>query len=418
LAPARDVIGVCRELAAFSEEPGATTRRFLSPPMRDVHARLGAWMENTGMTVTVDAAGNLRGLYPAESAAAPRLLIGSHLDTVPHAGAFDGILGVALGIALVDLLGGRRLPLAIEVVGFSEEEGVRFSVPFIGSRALAGTVDDDLLHRRDGEGVSVREALVDFGLDPARLSEARANRAIGYLEFHIEQGPVLDRLSLPLGVVTAIAGQTRAEVTFTGAANHAGTTPMSARRDALAAAAEWIGLVERDARSVPDLVATIGRIDVAPGAANVVPGRAIASLDVRHADDAVRRATAERLVLAAREAGDRRGVGVTIDIRLDQRTVPMDEGLTAMVARAVERSGATVHRMASGAGHDAMILAPVMPVAMLFLRSPGGVSHHPDETVLEGDVASALAAGGQLLDDLATHHPGLRSPAESASSRD
>jgi allantoate deiminase len=337
---------------------------------------------------------------------------------VPHAGAFDGILGVALGIALVDLLGGRRLPLAIEVVGFSEEEGVRFSVPFIGSRALAGTVDDDLLHRRDGEGVSVREALVDFGLDPARLSEARANRAIGYLEFHIEQGPVLDRLSLPLGVVTAIAGQTRAEVTFTGAANHAGTTPMSARRDALAAAAEWIGLVERDARSVPDLVATIGRIDVAPGAANVVPGRAIASLDVRHADDAVRRATAERLVLAAREAGDRRGVGVTSDIRLDQRTVPMDEGLTAMVARAVERSGATVHRMASGAGHDAMILAPVMPVAMLFLRSPGGVSHHPDETVLEGDVASALAAGGQLLDDLATHHPGLRSPAESASSRD
>jgi allantoate deiminase len=386
--------------------------------MRDVHARLAAWMKKTGMTVSVDAAGNLRGIYPAGSAAAARLLIGSHLDTVPHAGAFDGILGVALGIALVDLLGGRRLPFAIEVVGFSEEEGVRFAIPFIGSRALAGTVDDDLLHRRDGEGVSVREALVEFGLDPARLSEARVNGAIGYLEFHIEQGPVLDRLSRPLGVVTAIAGQTRAEVTFTGAANHAGTTPMSERRDALAAAAEWIGLVERDARSVPDLVATVGRIDVAPGAANVVPGRAVASLDVRHADDAVRRATAEQLVLAAREAGERRGVGVTIDIRLDQRTVPMDDVLTAMVARAVERSGVIAHRMASGAGHDAMILAPVMPVAMLFLRSPGGVSHHPDETVLESDVALALAAGRQLLDDLAARHPGLRSPAEPASSRD
>ena len=402
LAKAREVIRVCRELATFSEEPGVTTRTFLSPPMREVHARLSEWMVRAGMTVNIDAAGNLRGTYPGRSATAPRLLVGSHLDTVPHAGAFDGILGVVLGIALVDLLDGRSLPFAIEVVGFSEEEGVRFGVPFIGSRALIGTVDEGLLERRDRDGTSVREAIASFGLGPSRLASGRINGAVGYVEFHIEQGPVLDSLSLPLGVVTAVVGQTRLEVTFAGAANHAGTTPMTVRRDALAAAAEWIAAVESDARAVPDLVATVGRIELTPGATNVIPGRAVASLDVRHEDDRVRQAASERLASAAHAVAARRGLDVTVDVRLDQATVPMDGAMTAMIARAVERSGVPVHRMASGAGHDAMILAPHMPAAMLFLRSPGGISHHPDETVHEADVAAALAAGRHLLDELAS----------------
>ena len=390
---------MCRELAACSEEPGFTTRTYLSPPMGDVHARLAGWMERAGMQVRVDAAGNLRGVYGASSARPP-LIIGSHLDTVPCAGAFDGILGVVLGVALVDLLERRPWPFPIEVIGFSEEEGVRFSTPFIGSRAVVGTVDADLLDRRDARGISVSQAIAAFGLDAALLPDARVGAALGYLEFHIEQGPVLDALDLPLGVVTAIVGQTRADVTFTGSANHAGTTPMPQRRDALAAAAEWIGFVESEARRVSDLVATVGRLDADPGATNVVPGRAQASLDVRHASDDVRRATAEGLLTAANSIGERRGIQVTTDVRLDQASVPMDEALTARLARAVERAGEHVHRMPSGAGHDAMILAPHVPAAMLFVRSPGGISHHPDENVNEADVAAALAAGRELLDDL------------------
>ena len=397
---ARQVIRECRHLAACTEEPGAITRRFLSPPMRDVHRHLTAWMERAGMRVEVDAAGNLRGRY-ATAAGGPGFYIGSHLDTVPDAGAFDGVLGVALGIALVESLGGRRLPFDLEVIGFSEEEGVRFGVPFIGSRAFCGTLTDDVLMRLDADGISVSDAVARFGLDPARLAGARHGPAIGYLEMHIEQGPVLDTLGLPLGVVTAIVGQSRAGITFSGRASHAGTTPMTARRDALAAAAEWITVVERDALAVPGLVATVGRLDVSPGGTNVVPGRAAASLDVRHADDRTRHMAFEQLTASAGRIGAKRGIDVAVDVRLDQRTVPMDAALTGALARAVEESGSPVHRMTSGAGHDAMIVAPHMPAALLFVRSPSGISHHPDEAVLEGDVAAALAAGRRLLEDLA-----------------
>jgi allantoate deiminase len=401
-AKAREVIRVCRQLATYSEEPGVTTRTFLSPPMHDVHAQLTHWMQRVGMTVGVDAAGNLRGVYSASFDTTERLFIGSHLDSVPNAGAFDGILGVVLGIALVDLLGGRRLPFAIEVIGFSEEEGVRFGVPFIGSRALAGTLDDELLQRCDANGISVLDAIVGFGLDPSRLPAARIERGLGYLEMHIEQGPVLDSLALPLGVVTAIAGQTRLDMTFLGAANHAGTTPMTMRRDALAAAAEWVGVVESEASSVPGLVATVGRMNVSPSVTNVVPGQVIASLDVRHVDDDERGAAVERLVSSAHLIAERRGIEVTWDMHLDQSSVSMDASLTETLAQSVERAGSTVHLMASGAGHDAMILAPCLPVTMLFVRSPGGISHHPDEDVREDDVTAALAAGRQLLDDLAS----------------
>ncbi len=409
-ALAREVIARCRSLAACSDEPGFTTRTFLSPAMRAAHAQLSAWMKAAGMTVSVDAAGNLRGVLAAATAGARTLLIGSHLDTVPHAGAFDGPLGVVIGVALVEQLQGRRLPFNIEVVAFSEEEGVRFGVPFIGSRALVGDVDAKLLETRDASGVSIAEAIRDFGLDPSgvataavtpRLRSGQASAPLGYLEFHIEQGPVLHASGKPLAVVDRISGRTAADVAFVGVAGHAGTTPMDARRDAVAGAAVWLRDVEEYARRVPGLVATTGQIVVTPGAANVIAERCRISLDVRHGEDATRTSAVDHLEARAREIARRRQLSLEWSTRLDQPTTPMDARLVAMLKHSVTRAGAPVETMPSGAGHDAMIVAPHMPAAMLFLRTPGGLSHHPDETVLDDDVALALAAGGHFLDELA-----------------
>jgi allantoate deiminase len=407
---AREVIRWCRQLAKLSEDRNAITRTFLSRPMRDVHTALAAWMARVGMTVRVDAIGNIRGVYPprvsaAPPAAVPRFYIGSHLDSVPNAGAFDGVLGTVLAIALVELLGEKRFPFALEVVGFSDEEGVRFGAPFLGSRALAGTFDTALLERTDETGRSLRDAIRHFGLEPSRIPDAQVPaNALGYLEFHIEQGPVLENLNLPLAVVDVISGQSRAELTFDGAPGHAGMTPMKMRRDALACAAAWITEVEREALTTSGLVATVGRIAIEPGAGNVVPGRAVVSLDVRHPADRMREAAVERLSKAAEEIAARRGLTMTWEARLDQRSVAMDPGLAAMLDRALEHAGAPAHRMSSGAGHDAMVLAAKMPVGMLFLRCEGGLSHHPAENVREDDVATALEAGLTFLNELDLAH--------------
>lgn len=409
---AREVIRWCRQLAKLSEDRAGTTRTFLSRPMREVHTALAAWMARAGMTVRVDAIGNLRGVYPpavsrTPVASPPRFFIGSHLDTVPNAGAFDGVLGVVLAIAVVEMLGETRFPFALEVVGFSDEEGVRFGVPFLGSLALAGSFDLALLDRTDAGRRTLRDAIRGFGLEPNRIPDAQApSNALGFLEFHIEQGPVLDDLNLPLAVVDVISGQSLANVTFSGMAAHAGTTPMKMRKDALACAAAWITEVEREAITTPGLVATVGRIDVEPGAGNVVPGKATISLDVRHPADAMRRAAAERLAKAADDIASRRGLQMTYEGRLDQASVAMQPATAAMLDRAVERAGFPAHRMSSGAGHDAMILASRMPVGMLFLRCAGGISHHPAESVREEDVAAALEAGLIFLDELAQVHHG------------
>jgi len=381
------VIECCRTLAAFTEQPGSITRTFLSPPMREVHRHLGAWMERVGMRVSIDAAGNLRGLYG--DAEKPRLIIASHLDTVPNAGAFDGILGVMMGIALAEL----RPRTAIEVIGFSEEEGVRFGLPFIGSKALTGELDASILSRTDQHGITLEQAIRDFGLDPSDLPAARLSpHAAAYLEFHIEQGPVLDVMDLPLGVVESIVGQSRWALTFEGKANHAGTTPMALRKDPLVAAAKWICSVDAYARHHPGLAATVGSLTVLPNAGNVVPGEVRASLDVRHAGDAERLRAVSFLLAQA---------GCRHEERLNQPSVPLDPELTTMLASA---AGPSVHRMNSGAGHDAMILAPHLPSAMLFLRSPGGISHHPDESVQTEDVEAALAAGARFIEIWGAQH--------------
>ena len=334
---AQCVIDRCRFLAQFTEEPGHITRIHHSQAMHDVHAHVGQWMREAGMTVTVDAAANIRGRHDGLTPDAPTLYIGSHLDTVPHAGAFDGILGVVLAISLI----GRRYRFAIEVVGFADEEGARTGKPFLGSLAFIEQV-------------------------PAG--------ALGYLEFHIEQGPVLDQRGIPLAVVDTIVGQTRLELVFHGKASHAGTTPMQFRQDALCAAAEWVLAVQRHG-------GTVGRLEVFPGAPNVIPGEVRATLDLRHADDAVRLATVDQLIAGS------------VVSRYDQPAVAMDPKLSSLLQP-------DAPRMPSGAGHDAMIMARRMPAAMLFLRSPGGISHHPDETVLVEDVDAALRAGEAFLDRL------------------
>jgi len=334
-----------------------------------------------------------------------RLLIGSHLDTVPNAGAYDGVLGVVLPIALLGALKGRKLPFAIEVVGFSEEEGVRFGTPFIGSRALVGSLDEDLLRRQDAQGISIRKAIEDFGLNPAEIGQAAMrdqDNVLGYVEFHIEQGPVLENAGQPLGVVEAIAGQSRLELTFVGHANHAGTTPMNLRHDALAAAAEWIGAVERRALSTTGLVATVGAIQAKPGATNDIAGETRLSLDVRHRHDETRNTAVDYLIQLAEDVAKHRRLRVQCAVLMDQRAVPMDPFLVSEVEQAVSKAGCEPCRMVSGAGHDAMILAEKVPTAMIFLRTPGGISHDPAESVEVGDVAKAIDCGLHLLDQLAS----------------
>jgi allantoate deiminase len=399
---AREVVARCQALARFSEDADSIRRTFLSPPMRDVHRAITEWLTPLPTTSRVDAVGNLRILYPGEPNA-PRLLIGSHLDTVPNAGAYDGILGVVLAIALLSACDGRQYPFTIEVVGFSEEEGVRFGTPFIGSRALVGSLDEETLNRRDTQGISISKAISNFGLNPAEIPQAAVgDDTLGYIEFHIEQGPVLEKAGHSLGIVETIAGQSRMQFTFVGHANHAGTTPMNLRHDALAAAAEWISAVERHAQNVAGLVATVGSMQAKPGAVNVIAGEAQLSLDVRHQSDEARKRAVDYFIRQAEDIATRRGLRVRSKQLMDQQAVSMDSFLIKQVAEAVRRAGCEPFRMVSGAGHDAMILAAKVPSSMIFLRTPGGISHDPSESVKVEDVAKAIDCGLHLLDQLAS----------------
>jgi allantoate deiminase len=400
---AQRAIAECRRISQMSEEPGRITRRFLTPPVHEVHALLRSRMESLGMSAHTDAAGNLHGLWQPPDAHAKRLVLGSHIDTVPDAGAFDGVLGVALALEWTRLAQELKLPLPIEVIAFSEEEGVRFGVPFLGSRAVAGRFDPALLALKDADGTTLEQAIRAFGLDPGKIGDAALDAdALGFVEIHIEQGPVLESEGLSVAAVTAVVGQTRLTAEFTGHANHSGTTPMRLRRDALAGAAEWVSAVEAIALETQGLIATVGKIDVEPNAANVIAGVARVSLDVRHADDASRKAAVESLVAQAQSIADKRGLTLQIARQMDQPAVPMDERLTAYLADAIAAAGLPEKLMTSGAGHDAMVMAARVPTTIHFLRSPGGISHHPNESVLEEDVEAALSLGHRFLQRLAT----------------
>ncbi len=347
--------------------------------------------------IHIDSAGNFRATLPGRSAR--RIVIGSHLDTVPNAGPFDGVLGVVLGMAIAEAYRTQAPPCTLEIAGFSEEEGVRFGRPFIGSIGFVSGLADDFLDLQDKNGVSVQQAIRDFGLESDSVARSQMTAAEAYLEFHIEQGPVLDSLNLPLGVVTSIAGQTRATAIFTGKSNHAGTTPMALRQDAFCAAAEWALFVESIARQDSGLVATVGSVQVAPGAVNVIPGIARLSLDVRHPKDPVRLEALDNIVQKGQEIAAHRKLEFQFKVVVNQAAVAMDSAVVAMTERALSAVGVNPHKMTSGAGHDAMILAKYIPSGMIFLRSPNGVSHHPDESVLLEDVELALRAGRHFVEN-------------------
>lgn len=404
-ALAARVMERCAALGAISEEEGRLTRRSYTPALRRAHDQVAEWMRAAGMQVYEDAAGSLVGHYPADRSAARALLIGSHLDSVRDAGRYDGPLGVLVGIAAVEALhsAGRRLPFAVEVIAWADEEGLRFGRSFLGSMAAAGSFDPALLELKDQDGITLADAIAAFGGDPAMLAQDARRPAdlLGYLEVHIEQGPQLEAQRLPLGVVTAIQGATRAALRLTGVAGHAGTTPMDLRRDALCAAAEIVLAAEATARATPGLVATAGQIAALPGASNVIPGLASLSLDIRHPADDARLAAVAAIRSRAEAIAAARGVSLEWDELQSTAAVPMAPVMQERLGRAVAAAGHTPFALPSGAGHDAMILARVTDAAMLFVRCEGGVSHNPAEAVAADDVAAAVAAVGAFLDTLA-----------------
>jgi allantoate deiminase len=376
-------------LGELSEEPDRLTRRFATPALARARDAVAGWMEDAGMTTRRDAVGNVVGRHGAGERP---LVLGSHLDTVPNAGAFDGPLGIVVAIAVVErlALGGPQPSSPVEVVAFADEEGTRFGTSFLGSAAYVGAFEPAWLDLVDGEGTTLREAILAEGGEPDAAVGARSPDLAGYLEVHIEQGPVLEREGCPVGVVTAIAGQTRARIVLTGEAGHAGTLPMDARHDALAAAAEVVLAVERHGRAEEGLVATVGSLALSPNVGNVVPGQARLLLDVRHADDGVRRRAADEIRAETVGIAARRGVRADWTTRYDTPAVVIDETLRARLADGVRARGLPVRDLASGAGHDAVVLSRVCPAAMLFVRCAGGISHDPRESVSEEDVAVAL----------------------------
>jgi allantoate deiminase len=395
------VIQVCQEIATFTETDGLTSRPLFAESMRACHQVLRTWMEKIGMRATVDAAGNLRGVYSGESVSGERLLIGSHLDAVPNAGPYDGVLGVALGLALMEALDGQRFPFEIEVIGFSEESGQRFGTPFLGSRALVGRIDEQLLDSKDISDISLREAIAHYGLDASELPDAVLTPdTFAFLEYHIERGPVLESLHKPLGVVEAIVGRSRFTVEFIGEPSNSGTTPMNLRRDALSGAAEWIGMVEQEARSVNGLFATVEKVEVFPGATGVIPSNVTMSVDMRHHSDKTLNGTIARLLEKARHVAQKRRLRFDFHRNLDHQAVVMHPGLVHIAERALRLAGCPSSHLVSGYGHDAMILAEKIPSALIFVRTPDGLSQHPGMQISPPDVELAISSGLHFLKEL------------------
>ena len=395
------------EIGAISESEAALTCSYMTPAHRETAQRIARWMAEAGMEVHTDDAGNVIGRFAAANPAAKTLMTGSHYDTVRNGGKYDGRLGIALPVAVVRHLHerGERLPFHVEVVAFAEEEGVRFKSTFLGSNAVAGRFDMALLEQRDVDGVTMRDAITGAGFDPERIPQIarRHEDLLGFVEVHIEQGPVLLERGLALGVVTAIAGSSRFLVELSGVASHAGTTPMTMRRDAAAAAAEIVLLVERRCGGAESLVGTVGQLEVPGGSVNVIPGRCALSLDIRAASDVVRLAAVMDVLDGIGEIAARRGVDASVRQIVSANAAPCAPWLMEQLGEAVKRSGLPRFDLLSGAGHDAMAMAAVTDVAMLFTRcGNGGISHNPLETMTADDAETAAQV---LLDFLRSFRP-------------
>jgi allantoate deiminase len=412
-SPGDAIAARINELANISETSGQLTRVFLTEQHRAAADLVLGWMREAGMRAHLDAIGNVCGRYEGERPGLPCLMLGSHYDTVRDAGKWDGPLGLITAICCVADLNRRakRLPFAIEVTGFADEEGVRFASTLLGSRAMAGTFDKSVLNSRDRDGVSMREALRQFGLDPDRIGAAARARSelLAYVELHIEQGPVLEAEGLPVGVVTAISGATRLAVALTGMAGHAGTVPMALRRDALSGAAECISAIEASCRADEGgLVGTVGTIDALPGASNVIPGRVSFTIDMRAASDTHRRNAVADVLRQIEAIAKRRELALEVDVTHENRTVPCAPWLKRQVVEAVTAEGFRAFELPSGAGHDGMAMIDVADVAMVFVRCRGGVSHHPDEHVDAADADAGARVLLRLIENFRPGHSGAR----------
>lgn len=388
------------ELAAISEEPDRLVRRFATPALTQAADLVAGWMEAVGLSVRRDAVGNVIGRTRGDG---PPFVLGSHLDTVPNAGRYDGPLGILVALAVVERLaaGGTLPAVPVEVVAFADEEGTRFGTAYLGSAAYTGAFERRWLDLADVEGVALGEAISAAAGDPEAAVALPAPQLAGYLEVHIEQGPVLEREALSVGVVSAIAGQSRVRLVVRGEAGHAGTVPMAARRDALAAASETVLAVEHVGRTTDGLVATVGALSLSPNVGNVVSGEVRMLLDVRHADDDVRGRAVAAIRTEVERIASARGVETTWTLRYDTPAVELTPELRRRLEAAIEAAGHPVRSLVSGAGHDAVILSRICPAAMLFVRCAGGISHDPRESVEEADVAVALEVVERFVRGLA-----------------
>jgi len=379
------------QLALVSDEPGILTREFFGPGMILATELVQEWMRNAGLHVERDGWGNLFGRTAPPTDSRPLLVLGSHLDTVRNAGKFDGSLGVLAALAAVESLDSdarARLPFVVEVSAFSDEEGVRFHTTYLGSRAAVGAIRDEDLQCCDRTGTRLADLIDPSCHHP--VARYRPGQLLGYLEAHIEQGPVLEQEGLPVGVVQGIAGQTRVAIGFTGMAAHAGTCPMGLRKDALAGAAELVLAVEKLARNTSGLVATVGCLEVPDAASNVVPGCAKLSLDLRHLEDSVRQRTLQELSQQAEHIAQERGLRLEWRLVQEAPSVPCDRSLQQILSECVERNLGRAISLRGGAGHDAVAMAQVGPIGMLFVRCAGGVSHHPSESIDPADLSVAI----------------------------
>jgi allantoate deiminase len=394
------------QLGTISSEPQRLVRLYLSPEHRKAADLVGAWMREAGMAVSEDALGTVRGHWHPEKK--KRLLIGSHIDTVIDAGKYDGPLGVVAGILAVRELAERNvdLPFGIDVLAFGDEEGSRFRTTLAGSSACAGVFDRSSLAFPDRNGISLADAIKAYGhsVDAIPAAAYDPSDVVAFVEVHIEQGPVLEAKGLPLGVVTGIVGQSRMRVVVLGEAGHAGTVPMHMRQDALAGAAELMLLIERTALENQDdgMVATVGRIEASPGATNVIPGRVGFSLEFRSSSDAKRKAAIDQIKADAQRIGVKRRLEFAFEPFHETNTTACTPALQDLMANAIASLGYQTVRLPSGAGHDAQVMAKLCPMAMLFVRCKGGVSHNPAEFASEADMGLSVAALVRFIERLGT----------------
>lgn len=403
---ANEVLSRCDQLGLISQSPGMVDRRYLTAQHRQANDQVAQWMQQAGMQTWQDAAGNQWGRYKSANPDAKAFVFGSHLDTVPNGGKYDGMLGVIAPLAVVQYYfeQGIRFPFHIDIVGFGDEEGTRFGSTLLGSRALTGRWQEDWRNLRDKDQVSLPDALTHFGSSFENIAQAKLDPAtlLGYLEVHIEQGPVLENQSLPVGWVTAIAGAKRYDVTVNGMAGHAGTVPMPLRQDAMTASSEMVLAIESIATEHA-VVATVGRMDVKPGAVNVIPGQVKFSLDIRSEYDDMRDRALDAILLKLRDIATRRRVDISWQMTHMANAVHCNPALSQTLAQAIELTGIKPLSLPSGAGHDAMAMDAICPVGMLFVRCKGGISHHPGESVTHADVQATLQVLQRFLDNYSQH---------------